>query len=148
MFEYIPTSDVIKEHKRGYEKAYTNSSQDDELDLGYFIQYILETVLLSIERFQIYLRKKMEREEFFREYLNTIGHFNNRQVSIINTLSKHNNPLDIATHKIKFGLSYEVARRDFLRLEKSGLLKKSKRGKKFVYTLANPLNIKTFKGGA
>ena len=134
LFEYISISSVIKKSKIKYQKAYSSPAQEDELDLGYFVQYILRAILQAIDNFEQYLKRKMEQEEKLREDLKKRGDFNHRQVSIIYTLNKYGSPLDIATHQIKFGLSYEMARKDFLGLERSGLLKKRKRGKKFVYS--------------
>ena len=141
LLKYIPISDVIKKSKQSYLKAYLNSNQEDELDLGYFIQYILRSVLLGIENFKQYLRKKRAREDRIRAKLEYLGHFNDRQIGIVNTLKKYGNALDIKTHQMKFQLSYEVARKDFLGLEEKGILKKMKRGKKFIYTLKKSIKI-------
>ena len=137
LIEYIPISDVIKKSKNAYQRAYRYSNQEDELDLGYFVQYMLRSIILSIQNFEKYLKRNRQRVRQTGEFLETSGHFNERQVSIVNTLIKHNNPMDIATHQRKFQLSYEMSRKDFLGLEKKSILQKRKSGKKFLYTLTN-----------
>ena len=139
LLEYIPTSDVIKKSKNSYQKAYIYTNQEDELDLGYFVQYMLRSIILSIENFEKYLKKNRRGGRQIRKSLEILGHFNDRQVSIINTLKKHGNPIDIETHRRKFQLSYEMSRKDFLRLEERGVLKKRKSGKKFLYTLTSKI---------
>ena len=133
-FKYIPLSDVIKKSKRSYGNAFLNCEQEDELNLGYFVQYILRATVSSIDAFKQYLERKREKERKMRISLEKFGHFNERQIDIVNTL-ENNIPMDIATHKMKFALSYETARRDFLLLEEKNILVKKKSGKKFVYSL-------------
>ena len=139
LLEHIPTSDVIKKSKTSYQKAYLYSNQEDELDLGYFVQYILRSIILSIKNFENHLKKRRQRDIQTGELLGTSGDFNSRQVSIVNTLIKHNNPMEIEVHRRKFQLSYEMSRRDFLGLEEKGILQKRKSGKKFLYTLTNKI---------
>ena len=108
LFRYIPISTVIKRSKTAYAKAYIETEQIDELDLGYFIQYILIKTLLSIDEFQTYLQRKGQKEENMREALKQFGFLNDRQVGMIHTLKKYNVPIDIATHQRKYNLSYEA----------------------------------------
>ena len=119
VFQYISISNVIKDSKTNYRDAYLNSEQEDELDVGYFVQYMLKVILLSIEKFERYLSKKKEGEDITRRILEKKGEFNDRQINIVYFLAKKQRRImDIESHKQKFGLSYEMARRDFIPLEK------------------------------
>jgi Fic family protein len=135
MFRYVSTSKIIKQSKKTYGKAYLLTEQADELDLGYFIQYILRTTLLSIEDFKKYLIRKRREEAETRESLYR-KNLNDRQIELISTLSKHHGQIDIETYKKKFSLVYETARRDLLDLEEKRILRKRKEGKRYVYGLA------------
>ena len=135
MFRYVSTSKMIKQSKKTYGEAYLLTEQADEIDLGYFIQYILRTTLLSIEDFKKYLIRKRREEAETRKSLYK-KNLNDRQIELISTLSKHHGQIDIETYKKKFSLVYETARRDLLDLEEKRILRKRKDGKRYVYGLA------------
>ena len=139
-FKYVPISNIIKRSKTAYGNAYLNSEQKDELDVGYFVQYILRTMLLSIDQFKTYLSKKRQREDKIRTILNRMGDFNDRQIHIVYSLTKRNDSaIDIGSHKKNFQISYEIARKDFILLMDKKILIQRKSGKKYIYTLNNTI---------
>lgn len=134
LFKYITTSKSIKASKKAYSEAYILTEQKDELDLGYFVQYILRTTLLSIEDFRGYLKRKMKEEKKLLENYSR-NDLNERQVEILSSINKNNNSIDIESYRKRYSLVYESARRDLIELEDKGLLMKRKVGRKFVYEL-------------
>lgn len=134
LFKYITTSKTIKASKKSYGEAYLNSEQKDELDLGYFIQYILRTTILSIEDFKVYLKRKLQEEKILREEL-ARNDLNERQVDILNYMKKTSAAIDIDFYRKRYQLVYETARRDLSELEDKNLVLKKKSGRKFLFEL-------------
>lgn len=134
LFKYITTSKTIKASKKSYGEAYVLAEQKDELDLGYFVQYILRTTLLSIDDFKTYLKRKVQEEKAILEELSR-NDLNERQVDILNYLNKGYNSIDIDLYRKRYYLVYETARRDLSELEDKNLLKKRKSGRKFVFEI-------------
>lgn len=132
LFKYITTSKTIKSSKKSYGEAYVLAEQKDELDLGYFIQYILRTTILSIDDFKTYLKRKMQEEKNLRDEL-ARNDLNERQVDILNHVSKTHALIDIDMYRKRYGLVYESARRDLSELEEKKLLVKKKVGRKFLF---------------
>ena len=141
-FKYIPLSNTIQKSKTSYGQAYRDAEQIDELDLGYFVHYLLRVINLSIDGFESYLQRKQAKAQKMRSLWKRVGDFNTRQMSIIETLEKNGNmSIDILRHQKNFNLSYEAARRDFLLLVEKKILMREKRGKKFVYTLSGNIKL-------
>lgn len=134
LFKYVTTSKTIKMSKIAYANAYIHAEQPDELDLGYFIQYILRTTLISLEDFKKYIKRKKKEEEVLRNNLSN-NELNERQISLINHLTKSGGSIDIEYYRRTNNLVYESARRDLITLEEKELLIKRKVGRKFVYEL-------------
>lgn len=132
LFKYITTSKTIKASKKSYGEAYVLAEQKDELDLGYFIQYILRTTLLSIDDFKTYLKRKVLEEKTLREELSR-NDLNERQLDMLNYLNKGHGSIDIEFYKKRYNLVYESARRDLSELEDKKLVKKRKSGRKFLF---------------
>ena len=59
LLEYLSISQVIYKGKSQYEEAYLKVETDD-LDLGYFVQYHLRVLRLSIESFKSYAEQKLK----------------------------------------------------------------------------------------
>ncbi len=134
LFKFVTTSKIIKASKKAYGMAYVHSEQHDELDLGYFVQYILRTTLLAIDDFKAYLkRKKLEEEKALKKFS---GHeINDRQREMLTHLAKSSAEVTIEQYQARYRLVYETARRDLRQLEAEGLVTKRKSGKKFLYVL-------------
>lgn len=81
-FSYIPLSSAIKNSKIDYAKSYIYSEQD-ELDLTYFINYNLRKIKVSLEKFKNDVENKFKKNS---NSLKKIAHlkFNERQIKLIN----------------------------------------------------------------
>lgn len=132
LFQYITTSKKIKSSKKSYGDAYLLTEQEDELDLGYFIQYILRVTILSIDDFKIYLSRKMKEEKRLRDSL-IASNINERQVDILNYLKRGHGAVDINFYRRRYNVVYESARRDLMELVEKKMLNKRKIGRKFVF---------------
>lgn len=133
MFQYLPISRLLKKSKVAYGKAYLYS-EDRDLDLGFFVQFMMEKTSQAIDDFIEYLRRQHAEQKSVQEaYADGL---NDRQVAILAKLrQKPNSAFTIDEHRNQFGLAYETARRDFIELEQKGLIKKFKVGKKFIFRM-------------
>ncbi|MDE6334134.1 MAG: Fic family protein, partial [Muribaculaceae bacterium] len=79
--EYMSISRVIARSKKAYEKAFLYTENDD-MDIGYFVSYNLRVLELSFRQLQSYICKKQSEKNAANAYL-SIGNINERQAQII-----------------------------------------------------------------
>ena len=60
--EYLSISRIIYTNKKGYEKAYLYTENDDN-DLSYFIQYHLDVMKKAFEELKKYLQRKIDEQQ-------------------------------------------------------------------------------------
>ncbi|WP_024997986.1 Fic family protein [Prevotella falsenii] len=129
--EYLSISRIICRSKSQYEKAFLYTENDD-LDLSYFINYNLVVMKKAYEELKMYLQKKMrEQKEFFT--FRKITEINERQAQIIKILNER--PTSIFTVKEltnRFGVTSKTARTDLQGLVTIGLMAKSPMNKRKV----------------
>lgn len=132
MFQYIPTSPIIKKTKRQYENAFLYV-ETDENDLGYFLQYILKITKKAIEELIEHIREKHENREAFLKKM-PADRLSERQLELINLfVKKHVLVIDVDAYKKRFSVAYETARRELLDLADEGILFKRVKGRKFSF---------------
>jgi Fic family protein len=133
IFEYLAVSKTIKEHRGRYDDAYVMCETDD-LDITYFIRYNLRMMEESLGNLREYLgRKTKERMEF------EAGGYglNMRQEAILRDASKFGEPFGIRAVETEYGVAYQTARLDILKLEGLGLIRKHGRdANKVLYIFA------------
>jgi Fic family protein len=140
MFQYIPTSPVIKRTKRQYENAFLYV-ETDENDLGYFLQYILKTTKLAIEELIQHIKNKQSKRVDFLKQM-PITNLSQRQLELIELFHKKQILLiDVETYKRRFSIAYETARSELLELAKEGVLFKRTVGRKFTFE-AGPILLR------
>lgn len=135
MFKFLPISLQIKkqEWKPGYHRAF-KYVESDEGDVTYFLSYKLKLARNAIEDFIKYLKRKQNEANYLKEKLVSSQEINDRQLDIISSLQK--NPvmeIDLQTYKNRNKVAYETARADLMSLEKKSILRKIKKGKKYVF---------------
>lgn len=132
MTEYLSISRVIAKSKKQYEKSFLYTENDD-MDLGYFIDYNLNVLEQSFQQLKEYIQKKQNEKLFSKKYLK-IGNINERQSQIIQMFVDE--PEEIITVKdiqTKFSITPTTAKTDIIGLIDKGILQevylnKRKRG--------------------
>lgn len=135
MFKFLPISLQIKKQdwKPGYYRAF-KYVESDEGDITYFLTYKLKLAKNAIEDFIAYLKRKQKEANLLKEKLVTSQEINSRQLDLISLLQK--NPtleVDLQTYKHRHHVAYETARVDLFALENKNILRKMKKGKKYVF---------------
>jgi Fic family protein len=132
MFQYIPTSPIIKKTKRQYENAFLYV-ETDENDLSYFLQYMLRVTKIAIDELIQHIKNKQNRREEFLKNL-PVQNLSNRQLETVDLFKKKQVlVMDVETYKKRFGIAYETARRELLELADEGILFKRVKGRKFTF---------------
>lgn len=129
--EYLSISRIIYKSKTQYEKSFLYTENDD-LDLSYFINYNLVVLKKAYEDLKTYLQKKIREQ---KELLTLIGiaEINERQVQIIKLLDE--TPASIFTAKEltnRFGITAKTARNDLQGLVTIGLMVTSPMNKRKI----------------
>lgn len=121
LLEYLSISQVIYKGKSQYEEAYLKVETDD-LDLGYFIQYHLRVLRLSIESFKSYAQQKLKEQESLTSLLR-IGGLNERQMHILR-LYQESDALSLTGGEVvqRFGVTLATAKSDLKGLVERGFL--------------------------
>lgn len=120
-FSYMPLSSAIKNSKKEYAKAYIYSEQD-ELDLNYFINYNLKKIQISLETFKKELKEKFKNES---QWIKKLSHLwlNERQIKLINYfLEKKDSYTTPTIHKRYYNISKPTSISDLKFLEKKGFI--------------------------
>lgn len=135
MFKFLPISLQIKKQdwKPGYYRAF-KYVESDESDITYFLSYKLRLAKNAIEDFIAYLKKKQKEANLLKEKLVISHEINGRQIDLITLLQKSPDlEVDLQTYKHRHHVAYETARVDLITLEDKSILRKFKKGKKYVF---------------
>lgn len=119
--EYMSISRVIARSKNSYEKAFLYT-ENDELDLSYFVAYNLRVLNLSFIQLKKYIEKKQQEKRAANTFI-ALGNINERQAQIIQYFN--NKPDELVTVKEmqnRFGITAMTARRDLVDLVNKGYL--------------------------
>ena len=135
LIEFLSISKVIKQSPTKYARAFLYV-ETDENDLSYFLHQQADVIIKSISALKDYWIKKtkelQETEQLLRGPIQK--ELNHRQTALISHALKHPNYLyEIQPHKTSHLITYETARQDLLRLDTLKLLKKSKKGRAFIF---------------
>ena len=129
--EYLSISRVIYRSKSMYEKSFLYTENDD-LDLSYFISYNLITMKKAYDDLKIYLQKKIKEQQDFYTF-RSFSNINERQAQIIKILTEK--PTSVFTAKeltVRFNISPKTARADLQHLVELGLMKEAPINKRKV----------------
>ncbi len=137
LFEYMAVSRRIVRSREKYDLAYLYTEYD-ELDLTYFIKYIIECVDDSLKDLFKYIdRKKIEQKEMRNIVDEKLG-LNRRQMDIVKNFRQEPSKLfTIKEIEGSYGVTYATARADLLSLVKKGIITKKIAGKEFIFMLNN-----------
>lgn len=113
--EFLSISRIIYKTKSQYEKSFLYVENDD-LDLGYFINYHLNILQRAFDELKSYLDKKSKEEEALFNFKNVKG-INERQAQIIQMVIKKPNTILISKDlEDLFGVSVKTIRSDLMGL--------------------------------
>jgi len=132
LVEYMSISKIIIRASSQYAKSYLYSEYDNN-DLTYFIDYNLKCMDLALKNLQIYIKSKRENKQKLFQIINSIE-VNERQADILRSLiMDHIKGFTIKEVQNKFGVVYQTARTDLMKLAEIGYLKEKNIGKKRIY---------------
>lgn len=134
-FKYFSISKILTEKRKQYYSAIENCEANDG-DLTYFIDFytklLLDTMKSIRKTYLGHFGKQVIMDLFYD--LDII--LNERQEKIVTTLFKSDKKLiDVKEYTKKYKVVQETARKDLQELVDLGVLKKIKRGKKYIFKL-------------
>ncbi len=131
-FSYLPISKVIKKSAVSYGQAYLYTEQD-ELDLTYFIDYNVQKVKIAIADFEKYLDEKSKENSKMNKLTKSSHRFNDRQIQLLQYLSqKREESTTVKAHVTIYRVTKATAIKDLKALVKAGFIVPERRGK-FVH---------------
>ena len=139
MTEFLSISTIIRKAPVQYARAYVFSETDDN-DVTYFLDYNLRVILRSIRQLHAYLARKAREMRGVQRLLDRFvpaSVLNYRQVALIVAMRKHPDMFyTIESHRRSHNVSYQTARTDLFKLADHHLVTAAKRGRAFVFALA------------
>ena len=137
MFSYLPISKVIMESPRKYRDAYV-ATEEDELDLTYFILHSLSCIRTARKRLFAHLESEEEREDVLRRRIAELADLTRRQKGILSYMVSHAGEVfGISEVPERFGVTYQTARTDLMQMEARGYLRVEKVGRAYSYTVCD-----------
>lgn len=128
---YLPISGMIRKSPDQYSDAYVRTEQDD-LDLSYFIDYHLQKIESALDDFENFLRKKVLEQRKVETAARADG-LNPRQKTLVAYLASHPREYaTITTHQRRHNISAITARKDLYGLTQKGFLRIEKQSGYFV----------------
>lgn len=132
-FSYLPISKVIKESPVQYGNAYIYSEQDD-LDLTYFIDYNIRKIKISIKEFEKYLERKSKENLKMNKLSRIKYNLNERQIQLLQYLSEDKNEkTSLNVHMNIYQVTKMTAIKDLKNLEELEFLTSKKQGRNVYY---------------
>lgn len=133
-FAFLPISAVIKRSATQYSEAYISSEQDDN-DLNYFIDYNIRKILQSVDSFKEYIKKKTVENEKFEKISIIYNNLNHRQLkTILETELSYQEPITTTLYRNIHNISKITAIKDLKNLLELGLVSSEKKGRNVFYT--------------
>jgi len=132
-FSYLPISKAIKKSPVQYGNAYIYSEQDD-LDLTYFIDYNIRKIKSAISDFEEYLERKSKENLEMNKFSKAKYNLNERQIQLLQYF--YGDKYEKTSFRIHMNI-YQIAKRtaikDLKDLEKLGFIVSEKRGRNVYY---------------
>jgi Fic family protein len=133
LFEYMPISRIILRSKRDYALAYLHTEYD-EMDLTYFILYNIRCIEEARKDLLAYIEKKQNEQNRTEAIITSIRGINPRQAEILLCMMERGDEhFTIRQVMETYGVVYQTARTDLLRLAELGCVRKEKRGREFMF---------------
>jgi len=115
-FSYMPLSTAIKNSKIDYAKSYIYSEQDD-LDITYFINYNLRKIKIAKEKFEKDVKEKFKKNHNSFKQLSHLN-LNDRQIKLISYfLDNKDSFTNTKIHQNYYNISKKTSISDLKNLE-------------------------------
>ena len=125
LMQYLSISRIIYKSKPAYEKSFLYT-ENDELDLTYFIQYNLKAMNDAFKELKMYLQRKINDAESMHILYN-VKDVNERQAKILKILKDLPMSIFTATEiSTRFGVDIKTARKDLQCLVDLGFMETRK----------------------
>jgi len=132
-FAYLPISLMIKKSPIQYAMAYVCSEQDD-LDLTYFVDYNLRKIGLAMKNFEEYVRNQAKINREMNKQSKTKYDLNDRQIRLLQRYHKNKDEsTTLKVHKNINKISKMTAIKDLKKLVELGFLAYKKQGRNIYY---------------
>jgi len=133
LFEYMAVSRRIVRSRNDYDLAYLYTEYD-EMDLTYFIKYILQCIDDSLKDMLEYIKQKQQEQIQIKHIIHEIPGLNLRQAMILEEFIKNPNKMfTIKEISETYKVVYQTARTDLLLLAERKFVNKKVSGKTFVF---------------
>ena len=133
LFAYLPISKIIKQARGKYRDAFL-STEEDELDLTYFILYNIKCIRRAREALAEHITHEQARAVSLNELIGNIPGISGRQKGILTYIFEHKNEeFMIDEIAARFDVVYQTARTDLYRLADLKYLRMHKRGRTFTF---------------
>ena len=146
LFEYVSISQVILRAPAQYGRAFLLTETDGG-DLTYFLLYHLGVIRRALDDLHAYIDRKEREVQDAEPLLRAAGWLNHRQRALLlHALEHPGRTYTIRGHQTSHGVVHQTARTDLLALAEAGLLDKSRRGRRFVFTAPRDLHARLTAG--
>lgn len=130
--EFVTISTVIKGAPVKYAHAYLNSEYEG--DATFFLLHHLRVIDRAFDQLESYLARKMAETREIREQLWRRRDLNHRQIELLQRAAADGaTEFTVASHRRSHRVSDMTARGDLESLERRGFLRRTKRGRTFVW---------------
>lgn len=137
--EFLTISSILRAAPAQYAHSYLLTESDGN-DLTYFILYQLNVMVRAMTALQRYLRRKMQEVREAENYFKEAAELNHRQLALLSHAIRHpGHAYTVESHRVSHHVVYQTARSDLIELQKKGLLECNRRGRRFVFILAENL---------
>jgi len=133
LFDFLAVSSRFRRDKGAYERVYLYTTSDG-YDATYFVLFVLQAIEESIEAFDSWAWRRRGDVARVRRVVGEEEKLNDRQLALLGQAVRRADAcFTTRTHRTRFGIAYETARRDLLRLKKRGLLTRKRVGRIHEY---------------
>lgn len=137
--EHLAVSSILRKAPSKYAKSYLYV-ESDENDLTYFVLYQLEVICRALDAFDDYVDRKVREVRQLDSLLQTSTWLNHRQTALLAHALRHPGATyTYVSHATSHRVVHQTARTDLLGLADAGLLLKSRRGNRHVFSTAPDL---------
>jgi Fic family protein len=137
--EYLPISRFIRKAPAQYERAFLET-ESDEGDVTYFLIHQLKVIEQAIEDLHRYLRRKAAEQSEVKKMLRDADNLNGRQLVLLTHAAKHpDHTYTFSGHARSNRVTHETARADLGELADKGFLIRHRRGRTYVFEVADDL---------
>lgn len=140
LFEFVSISQVLLKAPTKYARAFLLTESDDN-DLTYFLLHHLDVITRSLDALNEYVQRKTKEIHHLEVQLKGLSHLNYRQRALMADALRHpHRRYTIGSHQVCHDVVYATARTDLLDLERRGLLRAIKVGRRRHYLPVNDLS--------